>query len=144
MIKTIINLFTYRKPEFTRFHAEDVVMDGKAYFLFSWELENAYRLKIPALRYSTWKHSGSAYLIIPDGVNEIDLLAVTLWRSSTKTCKISRAVVDNPIDFRPVSLRLKLHAGSVYQPQLNLKLKSPSLKRQLGDVKIPVFNLNQS
>lgn len=144
MVKTIINLFTYRKPEFTRLHAEEVVMDGKAYFLFSWELYNAYRLKIPALKYLTWKRSGSAYVMIPNGVNEVELIAVTLWRSATVAFKIKRAGQERQIDFKPIVMSPVLHAGTMYQPQINLTINTPAVKRQLSGVKIPIYNLNQS
>ena len=143
MIKTIINLFTYRKPEFARFHAEDVVIEGKAYFLFTWELENAYWLKVPALKYSTSKRRGSAYVVIPDGVDQIELIAVTLWCSARVAFKIRRIAVNILIDFKPIPIPPVLHAGTMYKPNLNLTLKTPVLKRQLSGVKTRVFNLNQ-
>ena len=137
IINIIFNLFDFKKPAFAYLNYIDLVINNKAYFLLTWRLENAFKLEIKNLKFVTLKKGGSAYILIPNEIEFIELFISNVWISEKKLIKLIRTTISEQIDFIPKRQFTELSPNSLYNPQLNLVLKKPVLQMQIKGVKIP-------
>lgn len=146
MIKNIIpiisNLFNFRQPGFVRLSYTDIIISDKAYFLMSWELDQGNKLQIKSLNYCTYKHSGSAYIAIPAGVDRIELVIANVWRSTMKEVILLRESMETQVDFFPIPLYEAVTARSIYMPQISHTLKTPQPSDIINKLQIPVFAIH--
>ena len=124
MIKNLISIvshfFNFRKLRFADLRYADFVIEGKAFFIVSWRIENGYRLDIKALHYRTYTAAGSAYVAVPEGVVEVELVASNFWYSKRRVAKLIRERIASQTDFFPVK-----RFEDMTVPQLKLSLSMP-------------------
>jgi hypothetical protein len=138
IISVIFNLFNFRKPRFAQLRYTDVVIDDRAFFLITWQLEAGYKLKIKSLNYRSYKSSGSAYIAIPADVDHIELVTSNVWKYATKQITLVRQPILSQVDFFPVKQFEALAAA----PQISLVLKTPRLRRPESNLQVPVFAIH--
>jgi hypothetical protein len=144
----MINPFNFDLPRFAQLRYTDLVIGDQAYFLLTWELERGDRLRIKCLNYRSSKSRGSAYIVIPEGVDSVELVISSLWKSVSKNIPLLREPIAAQVDFFPVLQLEELTARSVYSPQPNLLLKTPQPGATINKLQVPAFaihtkNINQ-
>lgn len=104
-MKEIINriryIFNFKTPHFLDIHYVDYMIENKSYFLFSWKYRNAFKLSIKKLDYSTSKSRGSGYIIVPENVNNIEIIISNTWKKTTFQISFSKTKITSQIDFNP-------------------------------------------
>ena len=132
----IKHIFILRIPMLSHLDYVDYVAEEKSYFVFTWRMKNAYRLKIKSAKFKSHLKSGSAYTALLGNDNHLEIIISNSWRSQKYLIKLRRIIIDNPIEF-PVVIRnsfkvqLKLPA-----PKPNFsRLKVYSFKAQIVDKK---------
>ena len=141
-IKSIFNLLTFNKPRFTILHYADFVINDRAYFLITWQFKSAYKLKIKSLNYTSFKANGSAYVLIPGEINQIDLVISNLWKSKHRGIRLFRTAIATQLDYFPQKRFTELSKDMLYQPQPKFTTKNPLAKKLLVKTIIPFFKLN--
>ncbi len=106
----------------------DYIIESKSYLVFSWQMKNAFRLKIEGLRFRSILQSGSAYLALPDNDETVEIIVYGSWRSQKYILQLKRIVIDDAIEF-PVSMRTDFEA----------QLSIPNLKTKFSELKINPF-----
>ena len=144
----IFNLFYFYKPVFLSLEYVDLVIDKKAFFLISWSIQNAYVIHIPELKFQSFKKQGSAYIGVPQLVDEINIKISNSWYTRLVPIKLIRTEMSDQTDF---NLKLNCNAlnkKSVLIPQIQIQKRQPKinhLKFELKNINAPIIkNLNYS
>jgi hypothetical protein len=140
-ILVILNLFNFHKPSFVVLEYADFVISNKAFFLVSWKIERGYKLSIPGLHFSTYKSSGSAYIAVPDHIDQLELVISNFWKSGRKNIALISQTIHSQVDFFPVKQFEELTAASMYMPQINPDLKTPQPGKKITDLHLPSFSI---
>jgi hypothetical protein len=138
----ISNFFNFYSPRFEQLHCADFIIDDNAFFLVSWKIEKGYRLEIEALNYRTCKAAGSAYIAIPDHINQVELIIANLWKSERKKIILLRETISTQVAFFPLKKPDELTSRSVYAPAIHLSLKQPMLSDAIHNIQTPAFTIN--
>jgi hypothetical protein len=95
----IKNSFVFQKPRFLDLEYVDYIIGDKPYFLISWNIKYAYKIKVKNTKFSSLKKHSSAYIAIP---SEIDILEVSIsncWRSERQFITLKRVLISDKIEF---------------------------------------------
>lgn len=125
----IKSIFNFKKPILSRLDYAGYIIEGKSYFVFSWEMKNAYQLNAKSVGYKTFLKSGSAYMAVTENQNHIEIILSGSWRKRKYLIKLKRIILDVAIDF-PISMN----------NHLEVKLNMPSLKSKFSTLKVYSFN----
>jgi hypothetical protein len=82
IILSVRYVFNFRKPHFESIHFSRIIMQGHAYFLFTWYTTNALYIRDRKIRFHSRFSSGSAYCRVPEGTKQIELVIGNLWQSN--------------------------------------------------------------
>ncbi|RZK59193.1 MAG: hypothetical protein EOO91_05870 [Pedobacter sp.] len=125
------NAFNFKSPIFLNLNYADFIIEGKSYLVVSWEMKNAFRLKIKGLRFNSILKSGSAYLALIDDNETVEVIVYGSWRSQKYIVKLKRIVIDGTIEF-PASMLTSFDA----------KLAIPNIKTEFFKLKLNSFKAN--
>ncbi len=95
----IVNLLNFSKPEFSGFDCVDCVIENKAYFLLAWKTKTACILKIKSASYISFKKSASAYVGLPHGLSQVEIVLSNLWCSKKHIVILERLDMAGQTDF---------------------------------------------
>lgn len=128
------NIIVFGKPAFSRLDYADYIAEGKSYFVFSWSLKHAYRIKIKSAAFSSLLKSGSAYIAIDEERPELEITICGVWRSRNYFVKLKRISINSPIEF-PATMKNGFEIKLILPvPELNFtKLKVETFKVNIVD-----------
>lgn len=122
------NIFNLRSPTFAHLDYADYVIEGKSYFVFSWRMKNGYHLKIKKAKFKSLLKSGSAYMVLSDNSDHIEIVISGSWRSQKYLIKLKPIVIDDTIEF-PVTMLVSFDA----------RLTIPNIKTNFSKLKMNSF-----
>jgi hypothetical protein len=141
-ILTLLNLFNFKKPRFSVLRYADVVIEGKAFFLVSWRIENGYRFSIKVLHYRTHKAAGSAYIAVPDDVLQVELVAANFWRMERRDIRLLRETIAAQVDFYPARQFDDLTLENILIPKQKQSFQKLQISPKLALPRLPIFNFS--
>ncbi|TKC12761.1 hypothetical protein FA048_03845 [Pedobacter polaris] len=124
----IKNAFNFKSPVFSQLDYADYIVEGKCYLVFSWQMKNAFCLKIKNIKFKSILKSGSAYVALADNNDKIEVIVYGSWRSRKYSIKLKGVVIDDTIEF-PVSMLTEFDA----------KLSIPNIKTKFSELKMNSF-----
>jgi hypothetical protein len=127
----IRNVFNFKNPIFSSLDYATYIVEGKSYLVFSWQMHNAFRLRIKRIRFKSILKSGSAYVALADSNDEIEIVVSNLWRAHKYLINLKRIVIDETIEF-PVAMLTSFDA----------KLTIPNMKAKISNLKVNSFKAN--
>ncbi len=125
----ITSVFFLKRPILTHLEHVDYIVEDKSYFALSWKMEHAYQLKIRTAGFISILKVGSAYMVLPENVAEIDIVISGAWKSQRYIIELKQIVIENKIDF-PVKTNMDFKA--------KFNIQSPNLG--FSNIKINSFN----
>lgn len=132
----IKNVFILKKPIFSQLDYGNYIAKEKSYFVITWRMKNAYRLKVKSARFKSVLKSGSAYMILPKNNDQLEIIISGSWRSQKYLIKLKQIAINEPIEF-PVKLHNSFKAQLKLQPPetMFLSLKVGSFNAQIVNKK---------
>lgn len=117
----IKNLFNFSRPKINYLKYSDCVFENSAYLLIEWKFEKAYQLKIKELKYKSFNHQSSAYIILPKEISEIDLTVSNSWHSEKINLKLRKSNLDAQINY-PIKTNFQdINAKKIITKDVKLK-----------------------
>ena len=106
-------------------------------------MKNAFRLNIKDLRFKSVLKSGSAYLVLVDGNDVIEVIVSSSWRNQKYLIKLKRIVIDETIEF-PASM-LTSFAARITIPDMKTNFSNlilNSFKASVVHSKTKIINIS--
>lgn len=133
----IKNVFILKEPIFSELDYGDYIAKGKSYFVITWRMKNAYRLKIKSASFKSVLKSGSAYMVLPENNDQLEIILSSSWRSQKCLIKLKQIAINEPIEF-PVKVNNSFNA------QLKLQIPEPIfLNLKVNSFKAQIVNKKQ-
>jgi len=139
IIEGAANFFTFSKPEFVQLHYAHILIKDCSYLLITWTSSHASKLSIAALKYSSYRPAGSAYILFPENTTGLHLKLSNLWRSCRVVIRLNETSLDTQKDYYPVRSFKDLSMENAYRPEPKSILKAPYLLHEIKPSKTPVF-----
>lgn len=124
------NIFVFGKPIFSQLDYADYIIQSKGYFVFTWKIKNAYRLKIKSIGFKSVLKSGSAYIALHENDNQLEIIISGVWRSKNYLINLKRISINNSIDFPAVMCN-----------NFEIKLNLPTPEPKLAKFKVDTFKV---
>lgn len=124
------HIFNFRHPNISFLDYANYIIEGKSYFVFSWKMENAYRLKIKSAKYKSNIKSGSAYIAINGNITQLEIIILNSWRGTKHILNLHQLSLDEKIEF-PGALK----------DRFDVKVKAVILKKVFSHTKVNPFKV---
>lgn len=93
------NFFTFSRPVFQDLEYVDCILENKSYLLLSWKTNNSYKLHIKPAGYISFQKDASAYVVLPEAIEQVELTISNSWHSNTETIHLKKIELSEQIDF---------------------------------------------
>ncbi|NRF37754.1 hypothetical protein [Pedobacter foliorum] len=93
------NSFVFQKPRFLDLEYVDYVIGSKPFFLISWNIRYAYKVRVKNTKFSSLETHSSAYIAIPVETDVLEVIISNSWRSERQFIKLTRVVISDKIEF---------------------------------------------
>lgn len=139
------HLFRFRPPQIQELHYIDYIISNKSYFLISWKTRFAYKLSINSFYSINYRGSGSIYTLLPDGIENLEIVFSNLWFNKRINIQLKHVEVDIPFEFELSSnfkewRSVNIHLLKPNIPKAPPQVNCPQPKFQIS--KISVQNLS--
>lgn len=143
-IKTSLQRFTFQTPRFLTLHFSKLFIQNQAYLLLSWQLQHSNYLRIKQLKFKSHNSSGSAYIAIPDSIQNIEIKISNYWHKAVCVLPVKEINLDKQIHFIPPASLTETKLV-VHRPlKSSVHVNAPKLSIRSLKLFIPQLNLQHS
>jgi len=121
-------VFCFRKPVFQVIYYLPLVISGRKFLVFYWEIEGPFRVFFPRMKYRFTDPKGFAILKLPDDATKVEVIVRSIWRKTKMSWDIKSIELDR------VTLSALIQGlNPMFLPGLNI-----------GDLKLNSFKVHPS
>lgn len=118
----IKNSFNLDEPSLVLFDYVDYIAEEKNHFVFSWKMENAFRIKIKSANFKSFLVAGSTYITLLEKVENLEVIISSSWKSRRYLVTLKHITLDTSLDFI-------LNVRSSFSAEIHLMTTQPKISR---------------